>query len=94
MRTIDTPPDQQVRQQLLKLSSNLNWLPKADCKPVDILLIKARSKLDQITAGHSVPDKFNRITAAELDTARFDMTYLVQGVLVKDQPPGLVGGAN
>lgn len=94
MNLSDTQPDQQVRQQLLKLSSNLNWLAKADSNPIGTLLIKARSKLDQITPGNSAPDEFNCITAAELPTTRFDMTCLVEGVLVKDQPPGLVGSAN
>lgn len=81
-----------VRDQLLKFSWDLQHLAKTPGKPIDTVVTEARAKLDLITKDIERPDEaFNRITALELARAKFDMTYLVEGVLVKDQPAGLVG---
>lgn len=53
-------------------------------------MVEPRAKFDALGVGEQ-RGPFNRITAAELESAQFDMTHLVEGVLAKDQPAGLVG---
>ncbi len=84
------PPSDNLRDQLVKLSSDLQHLARCEAKPVELVMVEARAKFDALGAGEQ-REPFNRITAAELESADFDMTYLVEGVLVKDQPAGLVG---
>jgi len=52
---------------------------------------EARAKLqatEHSLGGEQQP--FTRITAAELATGKSDLTRLIDGVLVKDQPAGLL----
>lgn len=91
MLTNDKSDDTQVRDQLLKLARDLPYLANAKSKPVSVVLAEAKAKLQAIEdslGGERQP--FQRITAAELATGKFDLTYLIDGVLVKDQPAGLV----
>jgi hypothetical protein len=83
--------DDQVRDQLLKLARDLPVVANARSKPVSAVLAEARAKLQQIEiAAGTDQQPFTRITAEELATGKFDLTYLIDGVLVKDRPAGLV----
>lgn len=87
----DHSNDTTARDQLLKLARDLPYLANAESKPVSVVLAEAKAKLQAIEdslGGERQP--FQRITAAELATGKFDLTYLIDGVLVKDQPAGLV----
>jgi hypothetical protein len=87
----DSSNDTTARDQLLKLARDLPYLANAKSKPVSVVLAEAKAKLQAIEdslGGERQP--FQRITAAELATGKFDLTYLIDGVLVKDQPAGLV----
>jgi RecA-family ATPase len=87
----DTAVDDSVRSGLLKLAHDLSYLANAKAKPVSVVLAEARAKLRAIEqAAGEDQQPFTRITAAELATGKFDLTYLIDGVLVKDQPAGLV----
>jgi len=88
----DAQPDREARRQLIKLGSDLQYLARLEHKPLKLVLAEARSKFEVLT-GDLVRNEqpFNRITAAELATAQYDMTYLVDNVLIRDQPAGLVG---
>lgn len=88
----DVQPDREARGQLIKLASDLQHLARLEHKPIELVMAEARSKFELLT-GDLVRNEqpFNRITAAELATAEYDMTYLVDNVLVRDQPAGLVG---
>ncbi|WP_197532352.1 AAA family ATPase [Symmachiella macrocystis] len=80
-----------VREHLLKLASDLPYLANAKAKPIGAVLAEVRAKLRQIEdAAGTVEQAFTRITSEELDNGNFDLTYLIDGVLVKDQPAGLV----
>lgn len=83
-------PSGNLRDQLVKLSSDLQHLARCEATPVELVMVEARAKFDALGAAEQ-REPFNRITAAKLESADFDMTYLVEGVLVKDQPAGLVG---
>lgn len=83
--------DDVIRFELLQLARELPHLANAKSKPVSTVLAEARAKLQVIEeslGGEQQP--FTRITAAELATGKFDLTYLIDGVMVKDQPAGLV----
>ena len=87
----DHSNDTTARDQLLKLARDLPYLANAKSKPVSVVLAEAKAKLqaiEDLLGGERQP--FQRITAAELATGKFDLTYLIDGVLVKDQPAGLV----
>lgn len=87
----DSSNDTTARDQFLKLARDLPYLANAKSKPVSVVLAEAKAKLQAIEdslGGERQP--FERISAAELATGRFDLTYLIDGVLVKDQPAGLV----
>lgn len=80
-----------VRDELLRLARDLPALANAKSKPVSVVLAEARAKLRAIEeAAGDDQQPFTRITAEELATGKFDLTYLIDGVLVKDQPAGLV----
>ncbi len=79
--------DTTARDQLLKLARDLPYLANAKSKPVSVVLADGKAKLQAIEdslGGERQPSQ--RITAAELATGKFDLTYLIEGVLVKDQP--------
>jgi len=83
--------DDFIRNELLRLARDLPNLASARSKPDSVVLAEAKAKLraiEESAGGEQQP--FTRITAAELATGRFDLTYLIDGVLVKDQPAGLV----
>ena len=87
----DHSNDTTARDQLLKLARDLPYLANAKSKPVSVVLAEAKAKLQAIEdslGGERQP--FQRITAAELATGKFDLTYLIEGVRVMDQPAGLV----
>ncbi len=69
---------------------DLPYLANAKSKPVSVVLAEAKAMLQAIEdslGGERQP--FQRITDAELATGMFDLTYLIEGVLVRDQPAGL-----
>ncbi len=78
-----------VRSGLLKLANDLPYFARSP-KPVGAILAEARARLQQIEQTLEPSEPFNRITAEELASGCFDLTYLIDGVLVKDQPAGLV----
>ncbi|MFN3297553.1 AAA family ATPase [Caldimonas sp.] len=83
--------EQAVRDQLVKFSYDLAKLARGQM-PLPRVLSEVEAKLGEITLRIDGPrQEFNRITASELASAKYDLTYLVEGVLVKDQPAGLVG---
>ncbi len=84
-----------ARDQLLKLARDLPYMANAKSKPVSVVLAEAKAKLQAIEdslGGERQP--FQRITAAELATGKFDLTYLIDGVLVKAGWPRLPPGAS
>ncbi|QDT32968.1 AAA family ATPase [Thalassoglobus polymorphus] len=83
---VETDP---VRSDLLKLANDLPYFARSS-KPVGAILAEARTRLQQIEQSVERDEPFNRITAEELASGNFDLTYLIDGVLVKDQPAGLV----
>ena len=89
--TCNTDDGTTVRQQLLRLAHDLPLIANAKSKPISVILAEARAKLRQIEeAAGQDQQPFTRITVEELVTGKFDLTYLINGVLVKDQPAGLV----
>ena len=85
-----SPQSDTARDQLLKLARDLPYMANAKSKPVGVVLAEAKAKLRAIEdsiGGERQP--FQRITVAELAPGKFDLTYLIEGVLVKDQPAGL-----
>lgn len=86
MIAIESDP---VRSSLLKLANDLPYFAKSQ-KPAGAILAEAKARLQQIEQSLDPSEPFNRITAEELASGNFDLTYLIVGVLVKDQPAGLV----
>ena len=88
----DPHSDHQVRDHLLKLAHDLPFLANAKSKPASVVLAEAKAKLRAIeeAVGQQDQSPFTRITAEELALGKFDLPYLIDGVLVKDQPAGLV----
>jgi hypothetical protein len=88
----DTQSDKTARDQLIKLGGDLQHMARLEHKPIKLIVGEARSKFELLAGDFEHQEKpFNRITAAELATAHYDMTYLIDNVLVRDQPAGLVG---
>ncbi len=56
----ETPPN--LRDQLVKLSSDLQHLARCEAKPVELVMVEARAKFDALGAGEQ-REPFNRITA-------------------------------
>lgn len=88
----DAQSDHEARGQLIRLATDLQHLARLEHKPIELVLAEGRSKFE-LLAGDLVGQEkpFTRITAAELAATKYDMTYLVDNVLVRDQPAGLVG---
>lgn len=81
-----------IREHLLKLAHDLPFLANAKSKPTSVVLTEAKARLRAIEEmeGQGEQSPFTRITAEELALGKFELTYLIDGVLVKDQPAGLV----